>query len=789
MRRWASRLGRARLLSAAASLVIAALAGWTIPRLRVSTEITDFLPAGRDREAAHVARVMSASDLQRTITLTVAGEHRLGAAAELAGHMARHPDVERVQTGPSDELERAFYDLYFPRRLLFYADDLAEVLSDEELREAARDLRLRLSSPAGPLVREIAPRDPLGAFRRQLERLAELSAGGLSVEGGRFVTPDGQHAVVFVSTRASPFESEATGRVTRALDQAIAEVRRRHGDDVVVEESGLHRFAVTSEAAIRADIERISTVSTALVVLLFLVLFRSLRYLALGLLPLAAGTVVGLFVTHLVFGPIHGLALAFGSTLIGVGVDYVAHYVNHHVLEPAAGGPFETLRRIAPGLALGAVTTIAGLGGLAYAGLPGIRELAVLASSGVLAALLATCFLVPPWMPREVRPTSAHLALARALSSLLRWIGRSRLARYAVPAIVLALCAAGLPRLSWVDDARALTFADPALVSEDERVRARVSRMDAGRFVVAFGDDEQAALRRNDEVQRRLAAARAEGEVHGYLSLHSLLWSERAQRASLRTVTGAPDLFDRTVAALEREGFVRSAFEPFRASLSEEPAPLVWDELATSPLGPLVSNLRIDAPDGRVGFVTLLRGADLSRLDTRLEGIDGVTLFDQSRFMASVYGQFRARALQMMLLGVAGVFLTILARYRRLSLAVAAFAPAVLASVAALAVVALLGYEASLVHVLALLLVSSMAEDYGVFMVEAFANRSDAGNALASVVVACLTTVASFALLAMSANPALRALGMVTGFGVFFGFVLAPISWAFLARPGPDERS
>lgn len=603
------------------------------------------------------------------------------------------------------------------------------------------------------------------------------------------MTPDGQHAVVFLSTRASPFESEATGRVTRALDEAIAEARRRHGDDVIVEESGLHRFAVTSEAAIRADIERISTVSTALVVLLFLVLFRSLRYLALGLLPLAAGTVVGLFVTHLVFGPIHGLALAFGSTLIGVGVDYVAHYVNHHVLEPAAGGPFETLRRIAPGLALGAVTTIAGLGGMAYAGLPGIRELAVLASSGVLAALLATCFLVPPWMPREVRPTSAHLALARALSSLLRWIGRSRFARYAIPAIVLAVCAAGLPRLSWVDDARALIFADPALVGEDERVRARVSRMDAGRFVVAFGDDEQVALRRNDEVERRLAAARAEGELEAYLSLHSLLWSERAQLASLHTVTRAPDLFDRMAAALEREGFVRSAFEPFRASLSEAPAPLVWDELATSPLGPLVSNLRIDAPDGRVGLVTLLRGADLSRLDTRLEGIDGVTLFDQSRFMASVYGQFRARTLQMMLLGVVGVFLTILARYRRLSLAVAAFAPALLASVAALAVVALLGYEASLVHVLALLLVLSMAEDYGVFMVEAFANRSDAGNALASVVVACLTTVASFALLAMSSNPALRALGMVTGLGVLFGFLLAPISWSFLARRGPDEGS
>src|SRR5690606_8427348 len=148
--------------------------------------------------------------------------------------------------------------------------------------------------------------------------------------------------------------------------------------------------SVASEQSIRADVERISTVSTVLVVLLFVVVFRSLRYLALGMLPLAAGTVVGLAVTHLVFGPIHGLALAFGSTMIGVGVDYVAHFVNHHVLEPAPGGAFATLRRILPGLALGAATTIAGLAGLAYAGFPGIRELAVLGSTGVLGALVAT---------------------------------------------------------------------------------------------------------------------------------------------------------------------------------------------------------------------------------------------------------------------------------------------------------------------------------------------------------------------------------------------------------------
>jgi predicted exporter len=42
--------------------------------------------------------------------------------------------------------------------------------------------------------------------------------------------------------------------------------------------------------------------------------------------------------------------------------------------------------------------------------------------------------------------------------------------------------------------------------------------------------------------------------------------------------------------------------------------------------------------------------------------------------------------------------------------------------------------------------------------------------------------VLSFGLLAMSANPALRALGLVTGVGVLLSLLLAPSAWLLLAR-------
>jgi predicted exporter len=108
------------------------------------------------------------------------------------------------------------------------------------------------------------------------------------------------------------------------------------------------------------------------------------------------------------------------------------------------------------------------------------------------------------------------------------------------------------------------------------------------------------------------------------------------------------------------------------------------------------------------------------------------------------------------------------------AVALAAFAPAVLAAGASLGALALCGFNIGLLHVVALLLVLSMGVDYGVFLAE----TRDAPEAFAatvlSVLIACLSTVLAFGLLAMSASPALQAIGLTVGLGVLLSLVLAP---------------
>ena len=172
----------------------------------------------------------------------------------------------------------------------------------------------------------------------------------------------------------------------------------------------------------------------------------------------------------------------------------------------------------------------------------------------------------------------------------------------------------------------------------------------------------------------------------------------------------------------------------------------------------------------------------MDALEARLAGMEGVRLFDQTRFLEGAYGRFRARTMQMIGFGLIAVFLLLLVRYRKLVPALAAFLPAVLSAATSLSVLVLLGFEANLMHLVALLLVLSMGVDYGVFMVEIRDSDEGAGPTLSGILVACLTTVLSFGLLAMSENPALRALGAISGIGSVLSLVLAPTAWLFVRR-------
>jgi predicted exporter len=449
--------------------------------------------------------------------------------------------------------------------------------------------------------------------------------------------------------------------------------------------------------------------------------------------------------------------------------------------------PEASLLRIWPGLVLGAITTVAGLVGLAWASFPGLREMAVFSTVGVLAALLSTRWLLPPFMPKKPKPVRLQQKLSGLLGRAMIAMMRSRPAVLLLPVAGLILCALGVPRVHWVDDVSALIAVDPALAAEDVRVQSRVQRADPGRFVAVVGRDDEEALAKNDEVVRRLRAAVSAGELETFHSVHELVWSADLQRRSHSMFTRDPSLPSRFEAALTAEGFVASAFRPLDESYGAPGAgPLTLEDLRQSALADFVRPFRVAA--GRdVALVTTLGGVrDLATIAARLGDLHDVFVLDQRAFLQDAYGRIRTRTLEMIAVGLVVVFLIVHLRYRRVRLSLAAFLPAVLAVATTLALLALFGTPLNLMHLVGVLMVLSMGADYAIFVVESRDHPEELGATLVSLIVAMLSTVLSFGLLGMSRNPALAALGITAGLGTLLSVVFAPAALVLL-RERPSE--
>ena len=752
--------------------------------LRLSTGLADLLVESTGKELASISARLVDSPLARTMILSVSSAtlpEAIAAADRWSLTLASHPEVEVLRAGPDASIASAVHDLYFLRRLAFASSrpeqELPERVSEEGLLRSAQRLRSELVGPRGLLLKDLAGADPLLLFFDHVAGLNPALGARLAIEAGHFVTSDRSAAVLLLTTRHSAFDSAHQAPLDAFVLETFHQLQQDLPVPLKLERAGVHRFAVSSELRAREDMQRVSILSSAAVAMIFLLVFRSLPLLILAFVPPVAGLLFASSLGLLLFDELHIVTVAFGSTLIGVCIDYPIHYFNHHLT--TRGDPWRSLSEIRGALVMGAITSAIAFSGLMASGIPGIREIGVFAAAGVLAALAATCWTLPALLHgrREVSRLREHLL--QRLSSILE---RARTRRPVLLGLLVTsgiLTVSGVAQVGWQDDVRALDLpSEDEWIAEDGRVGASVSRMDLGRFVAATAQDLETALQVNDEVYRRLADARSRGDLEDFLSLHLFLRSVDLQDRNVETLRRSLDP-ERMRSVYDTQGFRVEMFEPFLRSLEEPPPPLRHQDLVDGPLADVIEPFLMDL-GGRIVILTFLRDPSAQAgLEALFADLDGAHYFDQRSVLQGLYRGYRRESMVFAAIGLLGILGLLHARHRSSRLAVVLTAPALLAAAGTLGLFGWLGVPVNLLHLLGLLLVLGLGVDYAVFLLSE--NRgSGPASAPSSIMIAAASTAVAFGLLCLSSHPVLRSLGAATCIGVllslFFTF-LASALW------------
>ena len=776
--------------------VLLALAAAAIAaRARYSADLSAFLPAHPSATQRALIEQLRSGPAARLIIAAIGGADtatRAQVSGQLAQALRSDPQFVSVSNGDAAMLARD-REFLFAHRYVLSAAVTAPRFSVQGLHAAIAASLEALASPEGPLLKSLFPQDPTGELVTILEAFGPERAPR-TLEGV-WSSRDGAAALLLLELRAEGADIDAQQRAGESVRAAFARARASlppaSGAALTLTLSGPPVFAVAARALIIREVMRLSALSSALIALLLLCVYRSLPALVLGLVPVAAGALAGVAAVALGFPAVHGITLGFGVTLIGEAVDY-----SIYLFVQGRGAPKRDWRRtVWPTIRLGALTSIVVFSALVPASFQGLAQLGLYSVAGLAAAALVTRYVLPAWIPARLALADLERPGTRLVAAL-SGLRRARLLLLAVPILACVVLYAHRGALLNRELA-ALSPVPQAQQQLDERLRADLGAADVRYLVAVSAATREAALEITERVALQLMPLVDAGTIGGFEYAARYLPSGAAQQARRAALPDGPQLNARLAAALAGLPVTAATLAPFVSAVeaARRAPPLTQANLAGTSFATAVNTL---LQPTAAGYSALLPIASLASGDLPADAVRAVraavanaaapaVLLDLKGETDRLYADYLNQAVRLSLAGFAAIVLLLVLALRSVARIARVLTPLVLAVAAVTALLVTTGQPLTILHLVGLLLTVAVGSNYALFFDRA--SHDPAGGSLAltlaSLAIANLATVLAFGVLASSRLPMLADLGASVAPGAFLALLFS----AMLSKPAAAEES
>ena len=794
---------RRRIVSLIVWVALLGAAICLVARAHYTADLSAFLPVRPTSAQRALVEELREGVASRLILIAIDGgelAQRAQWSQRLATGLRANSAFVAVNNGRSSASERDQHSV-FTHRYLLSEQVSADHFTSIGLRSAIEESIDSLASPAGFLAKDLLLMDPTGETLQVLGQLTP-DTGPRSLNGV-WVSADGSEALLVAQTRAAGGDTDAQAHALEVIDlefgrlrasiMTAAKMAAAPTPAIGIKLTGPGVFAVRARATITREAIRLSLLSTLLIATLLLVSYRSVRTLALGLLPVASGALAGAAAVALGFGVIHGVTLGFGVTLIGESVDYSIYLLIQARSGPHGNAAATWVRSFWPTVRLGLLTSLCGFASLLPSRFPGLAQLGLYSMAGLLAAAAVTRYLLPALLPEHwaARPHQAlGLRIARGVDRLQNY----RRVLWLLPWLAVAAVFAHRDTV-WNRNLAELSPVSTADQLLDARLRSSLGAPDVSDLIVISATDAESALHAAEAVGATLDSLVRAGELAGFDTPARYLPSRALQRQRRDALPASDVLRARLRVALLGLPLQARRLEPFVEAVEQARAgPLLSRvELAGTSLATGVDALFSQRGERAVALLPLRAPAggthafviDAARVSAALGAAPpgvSVTVLDIKHEADALYAAYQSEAIRLSLLGLAAIVLLLLVTLRSVARVVRVIAPLILSVLVVSAGLIASRHALTILHLIGLLLIVAVGSNYALFFDQrlAQADADERATLLASLFIANGATVLGFGVLAFSTVPVLSALGMTVAPGALAALLFS----AVMARPG-----
>lgn len=636
--------------------------------------------------------------------------------------------------------------------------------------------------------------DPLNihpAYSRQLQ-----PALNGELLNDRLLLPDEQgHLILFaLSLEGESFNIDLQEQISlwlQDLHSKLAANSQTAASQVLV--SGVVFHAAEASRNAKAEMSIIGTGDILGSVLLFILTFFRIKPLLLTLASVGYGFALSLAFNILLFGNIHLMTLVFGTSLIGVAIDYSVHYLCKHQKMFTPGSDRSTSRKIIekllPALTLGLLASIVGYACLLQPALPGLKQIASFSIIGLCGSWLFVVVTYPLFVTQPL--PQAHPLISRCAFLVWRfWAALTGASRRWLLAGLLLLIAAGMLKFHFSSDVRTLYKPSAPLMASEQRLQHILQGVSANQYFLLRAADAQSLLQLEENFRREhLDPLVAAGALKAYSATSSIVPSELQQRKNYQLMAGK--IYSDSGLArdfMQSAGFDSAAIQQVQqafASADQQQLQIEdWLKVARPDQALLwLGKLGLGKSGNEYVSIIGLQGiADVAAL-AAAANTTSIVWVNRVSDMSQLILHLTEAAASMLVLAYAVTLLLLWISYRTAKALLLVSVP-LMTTLLTLSLLSLYGEPITLFHIFGCYLILGLGMDYSIF---SYSEGLKDEVSQRSIWLSAVTGGLSFGLLVLSSTPMVSAFGITLLLGCLFNLWFAPLVGGLKPKPNTEN--
>lgn len=636
-------------------------------------------------------------------------------------------------------------------------------LNDEGIKSILKKNYRQFISPSSIFVTPILRSDPLGiktGILSSLQKLSSSSGYDVTIKNGHFMSKDGKHALMILKTPVSVTDGLGSRNLISYLNNKIGALPPYISGNIIAG----HLHTVSNENVIKKDIKIVSIIAALSFLCVFFFFFRDIKSVYIFLIPLAS-VAVSINLSYLIIENLSYFIVGMGAVIAGISIDYGIHT---YIAVRTGANLKEAVRNVTRPVITGALTTMSVFASFFFSDVQGFHQLAVFSILSIVFCLLCSLYVLPILL--EGKGSHPLPAIFNNISSLSDFVtDKSRISCWAILLIVMIFLSF---KTEFNSDIKQFDGSEPYIFKAEDAFQRVWGEKENPAILVVEDESLEKALLTNERIYHDASKRFGNGEISNFSSI----WPSKQTRAenAERWKAFWREREKKLKSLLKRHGmlynFSEDAFSPFFDSLYSETE---TTELPDNNLffRRIKERFVLESGNGHQ-ILTYFPDNDkyISGFSELCRNYPGSFIVSRKSLSKALSDSISSEIIY--LSAIAAFFIPFITfiLLKNLKLTILSLLPVFTGIIASLSILPVMGLTLNAPSIIAVMVVSGLCIDYGVFMTYACRFHYKTGTGV-SVFLSAITTLIGAGVLFFARHPVLFSIGITIFSGVLAGYL------------------